>query len=114
MSTPNTSFIQYSPYIRLTKDVSNNYTLWMVTFIPQNFTIPEEPTVDTSNPEVVQVNAYVESGGNPPAANWQAHSLKIDLPTPSNPDASVNVTVYLDDPEDEGSSEMKYDEAEEE
>tara|TARA_R110000868_G_scaffold294140_1_gene554682 strand:+ start:6384 stop:6725 length:342 start_codon:yes stop_codon:yes gene_type:complete len=113
MSTPNTSFIQYSPYIRLTKDESGNYTLWLVTFIPQNYTIPNEPTVSATGSDI-QVSVYVESGGATPSESWEVHSLKVALPTPSGSGASVNATVYLDDPEDEGSSKIPFDDAEEE
>ena len=117
MSTPDNSFIKYSPYVRLTKNSSGNYTLWVVTFIPQNFTIPKDPTVDASNPKLVQVNVYVESNGDVAAAKWEATSLKIALPTPENApvsNATINVTVWLDDPEDEGSVKTNYEEAEEE
>lgn len=113
MSTPNTSFIQYSPYIRLTKDASNNYNLWLVTFIPDNFTVPNEPTVSSTGSDT-QVSLYVESGGAQPSDSWEAHSFKVGLPTPSDSDSLVNATVYLDDPEDEGSSKMPFDDAEEE
>lgn len=113
MSTPDTSFIQYSPYIRLTKDAAGNYTLWLVTFIPENYTVPNEPTVGTLGDDI-QVSVYVESGGAEPSATWQAHSFKVALPTPPSSSSSVNVTVYLDDPEDEGSSKMPFDDAEEE
>lgn len=111
MSTPNTSFIQYSPYIRLTKDASDNYNLWLVTFIPENFTVPNEPSVSSSG-ENTQVSVYVESGGAEPSGSWEAHSFKVALPAPSSSSSSVNATVYLDDPEDEGSTEMEYEEAE--
>lgn len=113
MTTPNTSFIQYSPYIRLTKDTSNNYTLWLVTFIPDNFIIPNAPTVSSSGSNT-QVSVYVESGGADPSGSWETHSFKVSLPNPSSSDSSVNATVFLDDPVDEGSTEMEYGEAEEE
>ena len=111
MSTPNTSFIQYSPYIRLTKDAAGNYNLWLVTFIPENYTVPNEPTVGPSG-DNTQVSVYVESGGDEPSASWQAHSFKVALPAPSSLGSNVNATVYLDDPEDEGSTEIPFDEAE--
>ncbi len=114
MAKPDNSFVQYSPYIRLTKDQSNNYTLWIVTYIPQNFTIPEEPTIDSSNPEVIQVSVSVESNGESSSVKWEAQSLKVTLPTPSNLEGSVKTTIYLDDPENEGSIIIKLDEAEEE
>ncbi len=113
MSTPNTSFIQYSPYIRLTKDTSDNYNLWLVTFIPKNYTVPNEPTVGSSG-ENTQVSVYVESGGAEPSGSWEAHSFKVSLPAPSSSSSSVNATVYLDDPEDEGSTEVPFEDAEEE
>lgn len=112
MSTPETSYLQYNPYIRLTKNADGVYNLWIVTFIPSNFTIPNEPTIDSSNPDIIQVNVNVESGGEEPSGDWVANSLKVTVPAPTVSGESLNVTVLLDDPVNEGSTVIKYEEAE--
>ena len=112
MSAPDTSFLQYHPYIRLTKDAAGVYNLWIVTFIPSNFTIPDSPSIDSSNPKITQVNVNVESGGEEPSGNWVPCSLKVTVPAPSVSGESLNVTVLLDDPINEGSTVISYEEAE--
>ena len=106
------TFIHYSPYIRLTKK-ADSYTLWLVTYIPDNFTIPNEPTVEAVDANT-QVSVYVESNGATPSSTWIAVPFKIPILAPSQAGSSVNATVFLDDPEPEGSSEMGYEEAEQE
>ncbi len=118
MSALDTSFKHYSPYIRLTKEPVGGgyqYYLWLVVFIPDNFTIPVAPIAPTPDPgSNTQVTVHVESGGLHPSGNWKAMSYLVTLPAPSGSGTSVNTTVYLDDPKGEGSTKMEYGEAEEE
>ena len=116
MANPDNSVTKLVPYIRLTKDQKNNYTLWVAVFVPKNYNIPKEPTVKVVNKDLVQVDINVEGPENKPNAKWEVIPLKISLPTPEDTptsNAKINVTVYLDDPEDEGSSQTTYEEAEE-
>jgi hypothetical protein len=125
MSSEHT-FHQYAPYIRLTVK-KNNYTLWLVTFIPQNYNILEDPTVKTKKKNV-QVDVTVQSNGLEPAPHWQAYSYKIPLGElePSKK-AVVKATVMLEkppkqakaamlsgDPEPISSTKIPLDDAEEE
>lgn len=117
MSKPNNTLKQLVPYVRLTKSKEGNYTLWVAVFIPKNYSIPQEPVVIVTNKNLVQVDINVEGPEEKPSKKWEVIPLKISLPTPEDtptPTAQINVTVYLDDPEDEGSTKTKYDEAEEE
>lgn len=115
-STPNNSVQLLVPYIRLTRNSENEYTLWVAVFIPENYSIPNAPTVTVENPNLVQVSIKVESSGSSPSPQWTVVPLKVSLPTPENgpvKDATIKTTVWLDDPNDEGSTKIKYNEAEE-
>ena len=125
MSSEHT-FHQYAPYIRLTVK-KNNYTLWLVTFIPQNYNIVEEPTVKTKTKKI-QVDVTVQSNGQEPAPHWQAYSYKIPLgELELSKKAVVKATVMLEkppkqakaamlttDPLNEGSTVIPISDAEEE
>jgi len=116
MAKPDNSVTKLVPYIRLTKDQNNNYSLWAAVFIPKNYSISNEPTVTVVDKNLVQVDINVEGPENKPKKKWEVVPLKISLPTPEDTptsNAKINVTVYLDDPEDEGSSHTTYEEAEE-
>ena len=117
MSAPDTSSTHYSPYIRLTKKPKNgdqyDYFLWLVTFIPDNFTIPHQPQ-PSHHDHNTHVHVHVESGGAHPSGSWKPFSIKVKLPEPLQSNSSVIVNVYLNDPQGEGSGKMEYDEAEEE
>ncbi len=105
------------PYIRLTKNASDEYSLWIAVFIPKNYKISEEPSITIKSPKLVQVNVDVKGPKEKPSDKWEAVPLLASLPTPDDgvhSDAKIKVTVWLDDPEDEGSSVTQYDEAEEE
>ncbi|RNC85612.1 MAG: hypothetical protein ED557_02230 [Balneola sp.] len=105
------------PYIRLTKNTSNEYSLWIAVFIPKNYKISQQPSISIENPKLVQVNVDVDGPKKNPSEQWEVVPLVVSLPTPENkvaPDTQIKVTVWLDDPEDEGSTVTKYDEAEEE
>lgn len=91
------TFHQYAPYIRLTVK-KNNYTLWLVTFIPQNYNIVEDPTVKKKKKKV-QVDVTVQSNGQEPAPHWQAYSYKIPLgELELSKKAVVKATVMLEKP----------------
>jgi hypothetical protein len=125
MSSEHT-FHQYAPYIRLTVK-KNNYTLWLVTFIPQNYNIVEEPTVKTKTKKI-QVDVTVQSNGQEPAPHWQAYSYKIPLGElePSkkavvkamvmleNSSNQAKVAMLSGDPEPISSTRMPLNDAEEE
>ena len=125
MSSEHT-FHQYAPYIRLTVK-KNNYTLWLVTFIPQNYNIVEEPTVKTKTKKK-QVDVTVQSKGQEPAPHWQAYSYKIPLGElePSkkavvkamvmleNSSNQAKVAMLSGDPEPISSTRMPLNDAEEE
>lgn len=112
MSAPDHSFIHYSPYIRLTKK-DQQFTVWIVTYIPDNYTIPEEPTVTASGSDT-QVSVYVESGGEKESNTWMPVSFKVPLTTPTTSGTNLTVTTFLDDPDPEGSTVIPFEDAEEE
>ncbi len=115
-STTNNSIKILVPYIRLTKNTENEYTLWVAVFIPNNYSIPNEPTVNVENPNLVQVNINAEGPEASPSSEWEVVPFKVSLPTPENGpvgDAVINTTVWLNDPENEGSTKIKYTEVEE-
>jgi hypothetical protein len=113
---PDNSVTTLVPYIRLTKDQDNNYTLWVAVFIPQNYRIKEDPTVTIKNDDLVAVSISVDGPKEKPSPKWEVVPLKVKLPSPDmiSEQTTIKTTVWLDDPEDEGSSEMKYGEAEDE
>lgn len=107
------------PYIRLTKDADDNYTLWTSVFIPQNYSITGNPTVEVKSSELVQVNINVEGTTDDPSSDWTAVPQSVVLPNDGVSDnAEINVTVLtsidgvIGDPEDNGSTEMSKQEAE--
>ncbi len=105
------------PYIRLTKTTSDEYSLWIAVFIPKNYKVSEQPSVTVKSPKLVHVRVDVKGPKEKPSDKWEAVPLLVSLPTPTDgvhSDAQIKVTVWLDDPEDEGSTVTKYDEAEEE
>ena len=113
---PDHSISLLVPYIRLTKTKNEHYTLWAAVFIPKKYCIPKEPVVSFKNPEKVEVGIYVEGSKKDSTKSWSVEPLKIDV-TPQGAvsgSTPINVTVYLDDPEPEGSSTVNYDEAEQE
>lgn len=115
-STTNNSVEILVPYIRLTKNAEDEYTLWVAVFIPDNYRIPNEPTVTVENPNLVQVSINAEGSEASPSTEWEVVPLKVSLPTPVNGpvgDAVINTTVWLNDPENEGSTKIKYTEVEE-
>ena len=76
----------------------------------------QKPVVSFKNPEKVEVGIYVEGSKKDSTKSWSVKPLKIDV-TPQGAvsgSTPINVTVYLDDPEPEGSSTVNYDEAEQE
>ena len=99
-----------TPYIRLTVD-NGSYTLWVIVPIPSNYTVNGSPSVVTSG-DTVQVSISIN--GSNPSSSWNAEAFSIALPAPTPGVTNVNTTVFLDDPENEGSSVIKYDEAEQE
>ena len=107
------------PYVRLTKS-GTDYTLWVVVFLPANYRLASQPVPVVKSKELVQVDVFIDGPKKRPAPHNVALPFKVALPTPvgENPtpalDAKINVTVWLDDPEDEGSTVIIYDEAEEE
>ncbi|GAB5408647.1 MAG: hypothetical protein BalsKO_10120 [Balneolaceae bacterium] len=116
MVKPDNSVTKLVPYIRLTKDQEGNYTLWAAIFIPKNYSITQEPSITIVEKNLVQVDINVEGPKDNPAKKWEVVPLKISLPTPEDAptsNAKINVTVYLDDPEEEGSAKTTYEEAEE-
>lgn len=116
-TTPDQSISLLTPYIRLTKSSAGSYSLWAAIFAPKNYELSGQPQVTVKNPDLVQVNINLDGPKNKPSGKWGVFPLKISLPTPDDgvsSNAQIKVTVWLDDPEDEGSTVTKYDEAEEE
>ena len=111
---PDISHQTLVPYIRLTKDENEVYTLWIAVFIPQNYKIKNEPEVIVKDDELVLVNIFVDGPKKKPSSKWEVVPFKVVLPTPTNSlvsSASIKTTVWLDDPDDEGSTNTKYSEA---
>lgn len=114
---PDQSFQLMVPYVRLTKNEFEQYTLWIVVFLPKNYIIKVQPQPKIVSDTEVQVDVNVEGPEKCPSKKWGIFPIKVSMPTPINDlttSASINVTVLLDDPEDEGSTTVKYKEAEQE
>jgi len=112
-----------TPYIRLTKN-GNNYTLWVIVPLPIGYYLQEENNPQLSEDketDSVLVSIFVEGPEKPQTDEWYAVPLKIKLPGPDSNapiridgDTKIKATVYLDDPQDEGSAGTTYNEAEDE
>lgn len=110
-----------TPYIRLTRK-KNNYTLWVIVPAPIGYYLKEGDNpqiVDDEQNDQVLVNIYVEGPEKAQTEEWYSIPLKIDLPGPNSNapikidgKTPIKVTVYLDDPQDEGSTNTNYGEAE--
>jgi hypothetical protein len=110
-----------TPYIRLTRR-GNKYTLWVIVPLPIGYYLKadDNPQIEEdSKRDAVLVSIFVEGPEKPPTEEWYAVPLKIKLPGPGSNapiridgNTPIKVTVYLDDPQDEGSSTLKYDDAE--
>lgn len=120
--TPDYALEVLTPYIRVTKK-GNSYTLWVMVALPMNYYITPEnnPQLEIEeNLNIVQVNIDVTGPEKNPSKEWYTTSLKIALPTPSgnqfgvNQETTIRTSVLVDDPDDTGNAQVKYDQAEEE
>lgn len=116
-SRPDRTINLLKPYIRLTKSSEGKYSIWIAVFAPKSYEISDQPNVTVKNPKSVQVDVKIDGPKRKPAGDWGVFPLKVSLPTPNgnvSSGAEIKVTIWLDDPEDEGSSVIQYDEAEDE